>query len=82
MRDSPMKSTASIVAIVAAIVSFAMSYNGREFLALMLAVLGIVSGVVGWAMSFSSRVSGGILSLAAVVLSGLAVVVAVIALLV
>ncbi|HEV7301453.1 MAG TPA: hypothetical protein VGN72_18970 [Tepidisphaeraceae bacterium] len=77
--SSPAKSTASIVAIIAAIVSFVMSARGSEFIALLLAVVAIGAGLLGGLKSLSPQVKGGILSILAVVLGVIAIVVAVIA---
>jgi hypothetical protein len=76
---SPVKSVASIVAIIAALVSFYFSSRGREGLALMSALVAIVGGMVGAARALSPRVSGGLLSLAAIALGAIAVLVALIA---
>jgi hypothetical protein len=78
----PAKSVASILAIVSALVSFAMSFNGREVWALVLAFVAIAAGLIGGAKSLSPRVSGGILSISAVALGAIAVVVALVALIV
>ncbi len=75
-----VRSTASIVAILAAIISFVMSARGREFIALFLAVIAIGAGFLGGLRALSPRVSGGILSISAVALGVVAVIVAVIAL--
>ena len=77
---SPAKSLASIVAIIAAIVSFVMSARGQEFMALGAAVVAIGAGLLGGLRALSPRVSGGILSMLAVVLGAIAIVVALIAL--
>jgi hypothetical protein len=78
--SAPVRSTASIVAIIAAIVSFVMSGQGREFWGLFLALLAIGAGMIGGAKALSPRVSGGILSILAVILGAIAVVFALIAL--
>ena len=80
VRANPVKSGASIVAIIAAIGSFILSARGREFLALMAAGLAIIAGLLGALRATSPRVSGGVLSLAAIVLGAIAVVVALVAL--
>ena len=80
-RMSPqVRSTASIVAILAAIGSFILSSQGREFLALFAAVVAIGAGLLGGLRALSPRVSGGILSILAVGLGVVAIVVALIAL--
>jgi hypothetical protein len=80
VSPSPVKSAASIIAIVAALGSFYFSSKGREIVALMAAGAGILFGLIGFLKAASPRVSGGILSLAAVALSAIAVIVALIAL--
>ena len=74
------KSTASVVAIAAAIGSFVLSAYGREIFALIVALVAIGAGLLGGLKALSPRVSGGILSIAAVLLGVIAVLVAVIAL--
>jgi hypothetical protein len=74
-----VRSTASVVAIISAIVSFVMSARGREGVALICAVVAIGAGFLGGLRALSPRVSGGLLSIAAVVLGVIATVVALIA---
>jgi hypothetical protein len=76
------KSAASILAIVSAIVSFVLSARGREFMALFAAIVAIGAGLLGGLRAMSPRVSGGILSILAVLLGVVAILVAVIALLI
>jgi hypothetical protein len=61
---------------------FYFSSRSREFLGLFAAVAAIGAGLLGGLRALSPRVSGGILSIAAVVLGVIAIVVAVIALIV
>jgi len=75
-----VRSTASILAILAAIGSFVLASMGREFLALGAAVFAVVAGLLGGLKALSPRVSGGMLSIAAVLLGVVAVLVAVVAL--
>ena len=82
VASGPAKSAASILAIVCAIVSFFLSARGREFLALFAAVVAIGAGLLGGLRALSPRVSGGILSILAVLLGVVAIVVALIALIV
>src|SRR5687767_13914395 len=82
MRASPAKSAASIVAIIAALLSFWLSSQGREFWGLFAALVAIGAGLLGAAKSLSPRVSGGIVSIIAVAFGAIAVIVALIALLV
>ena len=76
------RSAASILAIVAAVGSFILSARGREFLALFAAIVAIGAGLLGGLRAMSPRVSGGILSILAVVLGAIAIIVALIALVV
>ena len=80
VHSSAARSTASIVAIVAAIGSFVLAANGREILALIAALVAIGAGLLGGLRALSPRVSGGILSIAAVLLGVIAVLVAILAL--
>ncbi|HLL88286.1 MAG TPA: hypothetical protein VK324_03190 [Tepidisphaeraceae bacterium] len=83
MRTSVQtRSIASIIAILSAIGSFYFSSAGRELVALLLAVVAIGAGLLGGLRALSPRVSGGILSIIAVLLGVIAIVVAVIALIV
>ena len=75
-----VRSAASIVAILCAIGSFVLSSQGREFLALLAALVAIGAGLLGGIKALSPRVSGGMLSIIAVVLGLIAIVVALIAL--
>ncbi len=79
-RPGPVRSTASIVAIVAAIGSFLLAFRGNEILALLAAGTGVLCGLVGALRAVSPHVTGGILSLAAILLSAIAVLVALVAL--
>ena len=76
------RSTVSIVAIVCAIVSFVLSARSREFLALFAAIIAIGAGLLGGVKALSPRVSGGILSILAVLLGAIAIIVALIALII
>lgn len=75
-----VRSTASILAILAAIGSFILTSQGREFLAMIAAVVAVGAGLVGGIKALSPRIKGGMLSIAAVLLGLVAVIVAVIAL--
>lgn len=77
-----IRSAASVVAILAALGSFFLSSQGREILALVAAIFAIGAGLVGGLKALSPRVSGGMLSIVAVVLGAIAIVVALIALIV
>jgi hypothetical protein len=71
---------ASIVAIISAIVSFVMSGRGHELAGFLLALLAIAAGLVGGLRALSPRVSGGILSILAVILGAIAIVFSLVAL--
>ena len=75
-----VRSTVSILAILAAIGSFILASKGREFLAIGAAVFAVGAGLIGGVKALSPRVSGGMLSIAAVLLGLVAVIVAFIAL--
>ena len=78
--SGPVRSAASIAAIIAAIGSFILSSQGREFLALFAAIFAIGAGLLGGIRALSPRVSGGVLSILAVLLGAVAIIVALIAL--
>ena len=78
--SAPVRSTASIVAILSAIVSLVMSSQGKGLWALLLAVVAIGAGLIGGAKALSPRVSGGILSILAVILGVIALLFGAIAL--
>lgn len=82
LASPQVRSITSIVAIIAALASFYFSSRGSEFVALFLALLAIGAGMIGGAKALSPRVSGGILSIVAVVLGAIAIIVAIIALIV
>jgi hypothetical protein len=71
---APIRSTASIVAILCALGSFWMSGHGRELWGFILSIVSILAGLIGGIKALSPRVSGGILSMAAVALGLIALV--------
>lgn len=79
--DQQKKSAVSIIAIVAAIGGVIASLTGHPYWGLFIGVGAIVLGALGFAMAASSRVSGGLLSIAAIALSifglGISVLVAI-----
>jgi hypothetical protein len=77
-----VRSAASIVAIIAALASFYFSHRGTESLGFILAFVAMAAGLIGGVKALSPRVSGGILSIAAVVMGAIALVYAFICLLV
>ncbi|QOV87464.1 hypothetical protein [Humisphaera borealis] len=69
----PVKSTASIIAIACAVGSF---FVDHAMLRLLLVCIAVVAGLIGLLRSVSPRVSGGILSVVAIVLAAIGFVVA------
>jgi hypothetical protein len=67
---------AATLAIVAAIGSYIASCTGNWGLGLFAAIVAVPLGVVGLLMSASPRVTGGIMSIAAIVLAVIGVVLA------
>lgn len=67
----------SLVAVVAAILSFLVSAGWG----MLLAMVAIVAGVIGCVMAMSARTRGGIVSMASIVAGGLGIVAAILRLL-
>lgn len=76
-----VRSGASVVAILCALGSFYFSSKGTESLGFLLALVAICAGLIGGIKALSPRVSGGILSIAAVILGAIAFLFAIVALL-
>jgi hypothetical protein len=78
-RDGMVQQTslAATLAIVAAVGSYVLTFSGRPFLALLIALLSLPLGLAGLFMAASPRVKGGILSIAAMALGALAIVLSV-----
>ncbi len=74
-----VRSTTSIIAILAAIGSFVLSAKDHGFFALMVALVAIGAGLVGGLKALSPRVSGGMLSIVAVLMGAIAIIVALLA---
>lgn len=74
----PVRSTASIVAIACAIGSFVLSSQAHVFWGFMTAIIAVLAGLVGFLRAASPRVSGGMISLASVVLGAIAMLYALI----
>ncbi len=70
---APVKSTASIIAIAAAVGSLFVDHAA---LRLMLVVVAVLAGLVGLLRSIHPSVSGGLLSAAAMVIAAIGFVVA------
>jgi hypothetical protein len=76
----PVRSAASLIAIVAAIGSFILASRGREFLGIFCALLALGAGLIGGFRALSPRVSGGILSILAVVLGAIGLIFSIVSL--
>lgn len=76
---SPARSVASIVAIIAALLSFYLSSQNNWMWGLIAAIVAIAAGALGSVKALSPHVRGGILSIAAVVLGVIAIIVALLA---
>jgi hypothetical protein len=71
---------AAILALVAAVGSYLLSFSGRPIWALFAAIISVPLGAVGLVMAASPRVSGGIMSIIAMVLGVGGVILAVLVL--
>jgi hypothetical protein len=60
---------AATLAIIAAIGGIILIFSGHPGWGLVVELLAIVSGIIGFFMSASPRVSGGILSITAIVIA-------------
>jgi hypothetical protein len=69
-----VRSTVSILAILAAIGSFVLAAKDHGFLGLLAALVAIGAGLIGGVKSLSPRVSGGLISIFAVLLGVIAIV--------
>ncbi|MBE0596819.1 MAG: hypothetical protein IH614_06105 [Desulfuromonadales bacterium] len=72
--------TGAILAIVAAIGSYVLSFSGRPGFGLLAALIALPLGVFGLVRAASPRVSGGIMSIVAIALAIFAIGVAVLGL--
>lgn len=64
-------------AMIAAIVSFILTFAGHPVIGLLCGILSIPLGIIGLMMAASPRVGGGLLSIAAMVLGVIAIGIAV-----
>ena len=74
-----VRSTASVVAIICALGSFYLSGHDHKLFGLLVALVAIGAGLIGGLRALSPRVSGGILSIIAVVLGVIAILYAILA---
>jgi hypothetical protein len=78
LAPRPVRSAASIAALICAIGSFIQSGRGHPIWAIIVAFVGIFCGAAGLLRSLSPHVKGGFLSIVAIGLSAMAVVYAII----
>jgi hypothetical protein len=78
VRTDQKTGTVATVAIIAAVLSFVMTFAGHALLGFFSGVISIPLGIMGLFMAASPRVGGGMLSIAAIVLGLFAVGVAVV----
>jgi hypothetical protein len=72
--------TAALLAIIAAIGGFVVLFTGNPGWALVIELVAVALGVVGFFMAASPRVSGGLISIAAMIIGVLGVGVSVLGL--
>ncbi len=72
--------TIAIIAIVCAIGSWIATFTGHPIIGILAAVAAVPLGAIGLAMSASPRVSGGLMSLAAIIIGVAGVVVGILGL--
>lgn len=78
MQQGQRTGIAATLSIIASVGSYVLTCTGRPVWALVAAVLSIPLGIVGFVMAASPKVSGGILSIASIVLGALAAIVAIV----
>jgi hypothetical protein len=59
---------AATISLIAAILSWVLTFSGRPIWGMVLGLISIPAGVIGLLMAASPRVSGGLLSIIAIVL--------------
>ena len=69
--------TLAVGAIIAAVLSFVLTFAGHPVFGLFSALISIPLGIIGLMMAASPRVGGGLLSIAAIVIGVIAMGVAV-----
>jgi hypothetical protein len=76
---TPVRSTASVVAILCALGSFYLSGHHHQLFGFIAAIVAIAAGLLGGIRALSPRVAGGMLSIAAVALGVIAILYAILA---
>jgi hypothetical protein len=74
--------TMAVIAIIAAIASYFLTFSGHTVYGMVLALIAIPFGIGGFVMAASPRVSGGIISIISILLGVFAIGVAIIAMIV
>lgn len=77
IRNEQKTGTLAIGAIIAAVLSFVLTFMGHPVFGLLSAIISIPLGAIGLMMASSPRVGGGMLSIAAIIIGLIAVGVAV-----
>jgi hypothetical protein len=72
--------TSATLSIIAAVASFPISLTGHAIAGLIIAIISLPLGLFGLVRAASPRVSGGIISILAIILGGIGVAVAVLVL--
>ena len=72
---------AAIVSIILAVGSYILTCTGHPIWGLIAAVLAVPAGLLGLTLSASPKVSGGILSIIAIILAALGLIVAILGIL-
>jgi hypothetical protein len=68
---------AAILSIIAAIGSFFLTFSGHSFFGFLVAIASVVLGFIGLLLAASPRVSGGIISIVAIIIGALGLVIAI-----
>ncbi len=71
--------TLATISILAAIVSYILTFSGHKVFGIVAALISIPFGIGGFVMAASPRVSGGIMSIISILLGVFAIGIAVIA---
>ncbi len=71
--------TFALLAIIAAIASYLLTFSGHRLFAILAGVISIPLGIGGFVMAASPRVSGGIISIISILLGVFAIGIAVLA---
>ena len=78
IRTEQRTGTLAIAAIIAAVLSFILTFTGHVLWGGISALISLPLGVMGFFMAASPRVGGGLMSIAAIILGVIAIGVAVV----